>query len=136
MKNVKRTVATVLSALTMTISGTVLAGDAAMHMEFYLEDKVSEQSLVENVELNRSQAIQAPVITSTVKQQPTIDYVATNPVLPKRVYQQRIYSVKSGDTLIKISRKTGVDVLELARLNQIKFKDLDHIQVGQKLKLI
>ncbi len=138
MKNVKRNIAIILSSLMISISGTAFAGDAAMHMDFYLKDKLTKQTMVvENIDLIRAQSIQAPIITSKVEQQAVItNYTENNFAQPKRVFQQQIYSVRAGDTLIKISRKTGVEVLELARLNQIKFKDLNHIQVGQKLKLI
>jgi LysM repeat protein len=43
------------------------------------------------------------------------------------------YTVKSGDTLAKISRKTGASVNTLTRLNGIK--DPSRLKVGQKLKL-
>lgn len=43
------------------------------------------------------------------------------------------YTVKAGDTLAKISRKTGTSPQSLARLNGIK--DPSRLQIGQKLKL-
>ena len=137
MKNVKIKIATTVATIALSFASTAFAGDAAMHMDFYLEDKVTEPTtMVVNNELIRAEPIRLPVITSNVEQQPVvIDYVAVKPE-PTRVYQQRIYSVRAGDTLMKVSRKTGISVLELARLNQIKFKDLNHIQIGQKLKLI
>ena len=138
MKNAKRKLATTLTTISMVFAGYAFAGDAEMHMEFYLKDKVTtEHSKVSDVtSLIRAESIKSPMITSTIEQQSSFaDYVAVKPA-PVRVFQQRIYSVRSGDTLIKISRKTGIDVLEIARLNQIKFKDLNHIKVGQKLKLI
>lgn len=43
------------------------------------------------------------------------------------------YTIKSGDTLAKISRKTGASVQTLTRLNGIK--DPTKLRIGQKLKL-
>lgn len=43
------------------------------------------------------------------------------------------YTVKAGDTLARISRKTGASVNTLSRLNGIK--DPTRLKVGQKLKL-
>ncbi|WP_299878936.1 LysM peptidoglycan-binding domain-containing protein [uncultured Cocleimonas sp.] len=54
----------------------------------------------------------------------------------KRVSKQIAYSVRSGDTLIQISYKTGVSVQRLARLNRIKNRNLNHLVVGQVLRLI
>lgn len=137
MKKVKIALATTLTTITMTFVGSAFAGDAAMHMEFYLEDKITEPAnLPNNNDVIRARSIQSPKVTSSVEQLPEmIHFVEVKPA-PKKIFQQRIYSVRSGDTLIKISRKTGIDVLELARLNQIKYKDLNHIKVGQKLNLI
>lgn len=54
----------------------------------------------------------------------------------KKLAKQTIYRVRPGDTLIQVSFKTGVSVLRLARLNGIKYKDLNHLKIGQKLRLV
>ena len=54
----------------------------------------------------------------------------------KRTLRQSIYSVRSGDTLIQISYKTGVSIKKLARLNRIKNRNLNYLKVGQILKLV
>src|SRR5688500_1974460 len=43
------------------------------------------------------------------------------------------YTIKAGDTLAKISRKTGASVQTLSRVNGIK--DPTRLRIGQKLKL-
>ncbi len=54
----------------------------------------------------------------------------------KKVNKQRVYSVRPGDTLIQVSYKTGVSIHRLARLNRIKNRDLNHLRVGQILRLV
>ena len=54
----------------------------------------------------------------------------------KRMIKQYVYSVRPGDTLIQVSFKTGVSIHQLARLNRIKHRNLNHLRVGQILRLI
>lgn len=49
--------------------------------------------------------------------------------------QHLVYSVKRGDTLWGISRKTGVEINSLARLNNLHGKAVHRLQVGQLIKL-
>ena len=49
--------------------------------------------------------------------------------------QHLVYSVKRGDTLWGISRKTGVEINSLARLNNLHGKAVHRLQVGQRIKL-
>lgn len=62
-------------------------------------------------------------------------YQRVNRVNNNKRVKQATYSVRSGDTLIQISYKTGVSIQKLARLNRIKNRNLNYLQVGQVLRL-
>lgn len=49
--------------------------------------------------------------------------------------QHLVYAVKRGDTLWGISRKTGVEINSLARLNNLHGKTVHRLQIGQLIKL-
>jgi LysM repeat protein len=57
----------------------------------------------------------------------------STPAAPASKEEGRIYVVRKGDTLERISRKTRVSVAKLEELNQLKASTVIHI--GQKLKL-
>lgn len=50
---------------------------------------------------------------------------------PRRV----VYSIRAGDTLIRISLKTGISVKKLARLNRLNHGRANTLQIGQLLRL-
>ncbi|RTE66245.1 LysM domain-containing protein [Amphritea opalescens] len=47
--------------------------------------------------------------------------------------KQQFYTVRSGDSLSRISARTGISVKTLARLNQLKH--LNSIRIGQRLRI-
>lgn len=49
--------------------------------------------------------------------------------------QHLVYAVKRGDTLWGISRKTGVEINSLARLNNLHGKTVHRLHIGQLIKL-
>lgn len=54
-------------------------------------------------------------------------------ILPLTASSYSVYTVKKGDTIYAISRKTGASVSEILRLNNIK--DAKKLYVGRKLKI-
>ena len=66
------------------------------------------------------------------------DITADFPVNPSMAQPARIYKVKAGDTLSKISQQfygNAKDYMRIFNANQDKLKDPDHIDVGQELKI-
>ena len=66
------------------------------------------------------------------------DIMADFPVNPAMASANRTYTVKSGDTLSKISQQFYGNAKEYMRIfnaNKDKLKDPDHIAVGQELKI-
>src|SRR5262245_25456841 len=66
------------------------------------------------------------------------DIMADFPVNPSMASANRTYTVKSGDTLSKISQQFYGNAKEYMRIfnaNKDKLKDPDHISVGQELKI-
>ncbi len=55
---------------------------------------------------------------------------------PKKHHRTpKYYTVKSGDTLSKISSRTGVPVAQLTELNQSLSAAPNSLQIGQRLRL-
>lgn len=184
MNNVKLTLATTLSVLTLAFSGAASA-DNGKRFENHKQNKVmtkttySKDRLVKDA--NRHQARKPKNVKRVVvKTAPTKKIVIAKKSVRKPVrtwtktknqrfahvkrfnkqysqYQSRsnnknrynrvnrvknkqarqaTYSVRSGDTLIQISYKTGVSIKQLARLNRIKNRNLNYLQVGQVLRLV
>lgn len=180
MKNLKLTLATALSVMALTLTGTAFADGDRGHSNFKRSvDKSSAKILGKNIKRNHYASNKKVTKRIVVKNTPAKKVFVTKTVIhkpakrsysktkrfayvkrfnrqykryqkqmrygnsykrnkgfkQKRVKKQRVYSVRPGDTLIQISYKTGVSIQKLARLNRIKHRNLNYLQVGQLLRL-
>lgn len=72
----------------------------------------------------------APITSTT----PMVDPLAAAPIpAPAPVVAPRTYSVKKGDSLWKIAKSEGVDMMELAQINNLTKTSI--LKIGQQLQL-
>ena len=182
MKNIKLTLATTLSILTLAFTGTAFADGDREYNHF---ERQVDKSNVQNIKNKRYVSSKRITKRVMVKNTPTRKVIVTKTIIKKpakiryaknkrfqhvkrfnrqyaryqkrmnyenrykrnkrynqksykqnRMQKQSVYSVRPGDTLIQISYKTGLSVQRLARLNRIKHRNLNYLQVGQILRLI
>ena len=173
MKNVKLTLATTLSVLTLAFSGAASA-ESGKHFDnhdhnnvivktMYSKDKrlkkvnaqkIRKQKVSNKVIVKRAPAKKVSQMKKLAKRSNKQSYSSNKRFKQVKTFKKQyskyqsskgkktryvrnarsntkqsvrksIYSVRSGDTLIQISYKTGVSIKKLARLNRIKNTDLN-----------
>jgi len=122
MNNIKLTLATTFSVLMMALSHSAFANDWESGKKYqYQKNKVVVTSAARKNTLQKN--------TSTVSNN------VANQRITQRQNTNNVYAIRSGDTLYRVSLKTGVSVDKLARLNRLNKKEINSLQIGQILKL-
>lgn len=149
MKSIKKVAITLFSAVALSGMGSVMADNSAnVSADGFLELTVQEVAPAA-----AKPAVRAPkpkqVRTKSVSQvraerkKRALRLASKKRAAAKRakakraqqIKRSKTYRVRSGDTLTQISRKTGVSVSRLVRLNRLYGSKKNHIEVGQRLRL-
>jgi len=147
MKNIKLTLATTLSILTMTFSGSVLANDWNSGNNYKYNQYNTNKIVAKKIAKKNNRTLIAkktvyPVSTKIVNNRINNTNQYNKAIEKKKIIQRQntkvsnLYSIRSGDTLYSISLRTGVSVNKLARLNNLNTKKVHSLRIGQILRLV
>ena len=147
MKNIKLTLATTLSILTMTFSGSVLANDWNSGNNYKYNQYNTNKIVAKKIAKKNNRTLIAkktvyPVSTKIVNNRINNTNQYNKAIVKKKIIQRQntkvsnLYSIRSGDTLYSISLRTGVSVNKLARLNNLNTKKVHSLRIGQILRLV
>ncbi|PID44770.1 MAG: hypothetical protein CSB48_00695 [Proteobacteria bacterium] len=136
MRSIKKVAITFVTTLALSGVTTVFAENATtVSSDGFLELTVREAPAAaqpaKKVVKRVKKAKPTPVRKKRAKRKVRAKHVERK----KRVQRAKTYRVRSGDTLTKISRKTGVSLSRLVRLNGLRGSKKHHIEVGQRLRL-
>ena len=113
----------------------------------YNTNKNTKKVVVKN-SVNKSSPTKKVVITKNIVKKPAkSQYVSKNRANTKTVVKRNVktvnkrsvkrfsYTVRPGDTLYRISLRTGVSVNKLAKLNHLTNWNINNIRIGQILRI-
>jgi len=159
MNNVKLTLVTTLSALALTFAGAASADNGKRFDNQKQKNQVSFNKKVSKQKASKSQqnikkvfaknmaakqgASKKVVVTKTIVKKPVKTQVVSKKYFNKKVVNKtikkvakpRAYTVRPGDTLYRISLRTGVSVNKIAKLNRITNWNINNIRIGQILRI-
>lgn len=128
MKSIKKVAIIAVTALTLTGTGAAFADNSSqVSADGFLELTVQEVPVAA-----QSQQVKPKSVSQN---QSDRKQRAKQVKRTKKVSRPKTYRVRKGDTLYKISRKTGVSVSRLAKLNRLYGSKKNHIEVGQRLRI-
>lgn len=141
MKSIQKIVITVLSTLALSGTGTLYADTTATvssdgFLELTLEEVAPKAStaVVSKPTKKTAKKVSKKTKKKSISQH-RADRKKRAAKRKLRKSRSRTYRVRRGDTLTKISRKTGVSFGRLVRLNRLYGSKKNHIEVGQRLRL-
>ncbi|GAA0422240.1 hypothetical protein GCM10009133_33500 [Cocleimonas flava] len=114
---------------------------------FHAKNMAAKKVTVKKVTVKKATPKKVVVTKNIVKKPAKSQYVSKNRYNTKKVVKTNVhrnvnrtvkthsYKVRSGDTLYRISLKTGVSVNKLAQLNRITNWNINNIRIGQILRL-
>ena len=140
MKSIKKVIITLFSAAALSGMGSVMADNSvSMSSDGFLElsvqeapAQVSQKPKVKSASQLRAERKKSAQRRATAERKKKS--AAAKRAAAKRA-KSKTYRVRRGDTLTQISRKTGVSLSRLVRLNRLYGSKKNHIEVGQRLRL-
>lgn len=142
MKSIKKVIITIISAAALTGMGSVMADNStSISSDGFLELTVQEApaAVQARQSANTQSAKQLRAERKKRAQRRAAAERKKKSAAAKRAAAKRAksktYRVRRGDTLMKISRKTGVSLSRLVRLNRLYGSKKNHIEVGQRIRL-
>jgi LysM repeat protein len=114
---------------------------------FHAKNMAAKKVTVNKVTVKKATPKKVFVTKNVVKKPAKPQHVSKNRYNTKKVVKTNVYrnvnrkvnthsyKVRSGDTLYRISLKTGVSVNKLAQLNRITNWNINNIRIGQILRL-
>lgn len=149
MKNIKPVFLTIFSAIAFSSMGFVSADTATtVSSDGFLELTVEEAPVASTAAASKPAKVVKKA--KTVKRAKPKKSVRTKRAerkkrqqraerkkraMAKRMKRSKTYRVRSGDTLTQISKKTGVSVNKLVRLNRLYGSKKNRLEIGQRLRL-
>lgn len=140
MKSIKKVIITLFSAAALSGMGSVMADNSvSVSSDGFLELSVQEAPAQASQKPNVKSASQLRAERKKSAQRRATAERKKKSAAAKRAAAKRAksktYRVRRGDTLTQISRKTGVSLSRLVRLNRLYGSKKNHIEVGQRLRL-
>ena len=147
MKSIKKVVITLFSAIALSGMGSAFADNSAsVSSDGFLEltvQEVPKAAAKKSVQVSRKANVRSASQKRADRKKQALRLASKKRAAAKRakakraqqVKRSKTYRVRRGDTLTQISRKTGVSVSRLVRLNRLYGSKKNHIEVGQRLRL-
>ena len=142
MKSIKKVIITLFSAAALSGMGSVMADNSvSVSSDGFLELTVQEAPAAAQPtqKSNVKSATQLRAERKKRAQRRAAAERKKKSAAAKRAAAKRAksktYRVRRGDTLMQISRKTGVSLSRLVRLNRLYGSKKNHIEVGQRIRL-